>query len=79
MTDKTEADTVADQIAVPFVRKPLSEQETSPVFPPYPGLPSETGMTTVIIVRRPTKATKPPVQRQEPQKESAEKEDKKTE
>lgn len=29
MTDKTEADTVADEIAVPFVRKPLSEQETN--------------------------------------------------
>lgn len=48
-------------------------------LPLYPGLPSESGRTTAIFVRRPTKATEPPPQAQEPQKEPTDEEDEKKE
>ena len=45
-------------------------------LPLYPGLPSESGRTTAIFVRRPPKTAEPPVQPQEPRGQPTEKEDK---
>lgn len=56
-----------------------SEHGTYRNLPLYPGLPSESGRTTAIFVRRPSKATEPPPQALEPQKEPTEEEDNKKE
>ena len=60
MTNKPNDEVTVPEIPVPFVRKPRSEQGPSPKFPPYPGLPSETGMTTAMVVSGKGGKKKPP-------------------
>jgi hypothetical protein len=53
LADKQKVD-AEPEIAVPFVRKPAGQRGGEVVCPPYPGLPSETGTTTAVIVRKRT-------------------------
>ena len=72
MTDTKEA--AMPEARPPYKRLPPEERGEVPDLPIYPGLPSETGMTTAIFVRRRTKATEPPVLPEEPQEMPTEEE-----